>query len=290
MKRIFVLLAVSFVLALGALATPDPPAAFAMTPDSTRAAHGGHGETPHPVPVPVINGMVFIPAGEFTMGSSLEDLRNLADQDEFPQRRVWVEAYYIDVHEVTNIEYKRFVDSMGVEPPYSWGNGNYPVGEDGFPVVDISWEEAAAYARFVGKRLPTEIEWEKAARGTDGRRYPWGNEFDGDLANNGKRLMPVMSFPAGVSPFGLFDMAGNAAEWVDAWYDAYPRGEEDILPKKYAPRKQRFHDKKYRVYRGGAWNSYGKFLRCANREREKPDKKWRYIGFRCAMDPPWLNQ
>jgi iron(II)-dependent oxidoreductase len=243
-----------------------------------------------PDKVPVVNGMVFIPAGEFLMGSSLDELKKLAELDEYPQRRVFLDAYYIDLHEVTNAEYKVFVDSMGVEPPHRWVDGNYAVGEDGFPVVDISWEEAAAYARFVGKRLPTEAEWEKAARGTDGRTYPWGDEFDTDLANNSDRLMPVMSIPAGNSPYGLFDMAGNAAEWVDAWYDAYPRDEDDELPKEFAARKQRFPEKKYRVYRGGSWNSFFKFLRCANRERQKPEEKWLYIGFRCAMDPPWEKE
>jgi len=265
MKRIPVLILMSAVIGL---------AAFAVT-----------GETPDPVPE--VNGMVFIPAGEFLMGSSLADLKKMADLDEFPQRKVYVDAFYIDIHEVTNAQYKLFIDSMGVAPPHRWENRNYPVGEDGFPVVDISWEEAAAYARFVGKRLPTEAEWEKAARGSDGRRYPWGDEFDNTLANNGENLVPVMSFQGGVSPYGVYDMAGNAAEWVDAWYDAYPRSKNDVIPKEFATRDQSFSKNKFRVYRGGSWNSFGKFLRCANREREKPDKKWLYIGFRCAMDPEW---
>ena len=162
------------------------------------ASFAAAGETPDPIPV--VNGMIFIPAGEFIMGSSLADLKNLAELDEYPQRHVYVAAFYMDVHEVTNAEYKRFVDSTGVETPDRWVNGNYPVGEDGFPVVDISWTDAVAYASFVGKRLPTEAEWEKAARGTDGRRYPWGDEFDVTRANNGDRLMPIMSFPTGKSP------------------------------------------------------------------------------------------
>ena len=246
------------------------------------------GEVPDPVPV--VNGMIFIPAGEFIMGSSLDDLKNMADLDEFPQRKVFVDAFYIDIHEVTNAQYKIYVDSMDVEPPHRWENGNYPVGQDGYPVVDISWDEAAAYARFVGKRLPTESEWEKAARGTEGLRFPWGNGFDNTRANNSERLFPVMSFPGGKSPYGVYDMAGNAAEWVDEWYDAYPRTEDDVIPKEFASRDQRFPEKKFRVYRGGSWNSFGKFLRCANREREKPDKKWLNIGFRCAMDPPWEKE
>jgi formylglycine-generating enzyme required for sulfatase activity len=264
------------------------PILFAFPVIFGLAAFVSAGETPDPVPV--INGMIFIPAGEFTMGSNLSDLKNLAEVDEFPQRTVYVDAFYVDIHEVTNAEYKYYVDSMEVEPPHRWENGNYAIGLDGYPVVDISWEEAAAYARFVGKRLPTEAEWEKAARGTNGRIYPWGDSFSNTHANNSDRLAPVMSFPDGKSPYGVFDMAGNAAEWVDAWYDAYPRTEDDVLPKEFAVRKQRFPEKKYRVYRGGSWNSFGKFLRCANREREKPDKKWLYIGFRCVMDPPWEKE
>lgn len=243
-----------------------------------------------PDPVPVINGMVFIPAGEFAMGSTLEDVRSRAALDEFPQRMVFVDDYYIDVHEVTNVQYKFFVDSMKVEPPFHWGeDGNYPVGRDGYPVVGVTWEDAAAYARFVGKRLPTEPEWEKAARGLDRRRYPWGDQFDSDKANNSDELRPIMSFPEGKSPYGVFDMAGNAAEWVDAWYAPYPRTAEDTLPDDMPDRDQDYGDKEYRVYRGGSWNSFGQYLRCANRERERPDRHWLYIGFRCAMDPPWKD-
>ena len=234
--------------------------------------------------------MAFIPPGAFLMGSTIEDLRYEAELDEYPQHEVYVDGFYMDIHEVTNAQYKFFADSMGVEPPHAWGyDGNYPIGRDGYPVVSVSFKEAAAYARFVGKRLPTEAEWEKAARGSDGRRYPWGDEFDNTKGNNGEQLLPVMSLPEGKSPYGLFDMAGNAAEWVDSWYAAYPRESAASLPSDLGNRKIRFGDKKYRVYRGGSWNGFGKFMRCANRERTKTGKKWQYIGFRCAMDPPWEN-
>jgi formylglycine-generating enzyme required for sulfatase activity len=237
-----------------------------------------------PDPVPPMSGMVFVPAGEFLMGSTGEEVGRQADVDEFPQRKVWVDDFYIDQYEVTNAQYKVFVDSMRVEAPPRWLNGNYGIGEDGLPVVSITWEEAAAYARFVGKRLPTEAEWEKAARGTDARQYPWGNDFDRTRANNGDHLMPIMSYPSGVSPYGAYDMAGNAAEWVDARYQAYPRTEP--LPPNVPDRKEVFKGDR-RVYRGGSWNTFPKYLRSANRESTQPGKRWVYIGFRCVMDPPW---
>jgi len=246
------------------------------------------GQTP-PDPLPVFPGMVYIPAGYFVMGTSVEDLYRTGEVNEFPQRDVWVEDYYVDIHEVTNAQYKVFLDSVKIEPPSRWVDGNYGIGEDGLPVVSLKWEDAAAYAEFMGKRLPSEEEWEKAARGVDGRKYPWGNEFDPTRANNGDRLMPVMSFPEGISPFGCYDMAGNAAEWVSGWYEPYPRTEYDVLPDDIRDRGGEF-DKRKRIYRGGSWNSFGKFLRCANRESTGEDRVWAYVGFRCAMDPPWKQE
>ena len=246
------------------------------------------GEPP-PDPLPEFSGMVYVPAGEFIMGSEGNDLFRIAEVDEFPQRQVFVEDFYIDIYEVTNAQYKRFIDSTKVEAPPRWIDNNYGIGEDGLPVVSVTWEEATAYAQFIGKRLPSEAEWEKAARGVDGRRFPWGDDFDPNLANNGDLLTPIMSFPGGVSPFGCYDMAGNAAEWVDGWYEAYPRAEDDILPSGIPDRNEVFRTKK-RVYRGGSWNSFGKFLRCSNREATGSDRRWAYVGFRCAMDPPWKNK
>jgi iron(II)-dependent oxidoreductase len=242
-----------------------------------------------PDPLPVISGMVFVPAGEFTMGSSGEQLHGMAEVDEFPQRRVWVDDFYIDVHEVTNAQYKVYLDSTKVEAPPRWIDGNYGIGEDGLPVVSVTYQDAADYAAFVGKRLPTEAEWEKAARGTDGRTYPWGESFDRTRANNGERLLPIMSYPAGVSPYGCYDMSGNAAEWVDARYSAYARGPDDALPHGVPDRKEMFSTDR-RVYRGGSWNTFSKYLRCANRESTSPGKKWVYVGFRCAATPPWVDR
>jgi formylglycine-generating enzyme required for sulfatase activity len=257
-------------------------ALIAVAPLSSRAP--AQEASRRPDPVPAITGMVFVPAGDFLMGSTADEVRRASDADEYPQRKLWLDDYYIDMHEVTNAQYKVFVDSMKVPAPPKWVDGNYGIGEDGLPVVSITWEEAAAYAKFVGKRLPTEAEWEKAARGTDGRTYPWGNTFDRLHANNGDHLMPIMSYPSGVSPFGVFDMAGNAAEWVNGHYEAYPRTEP--LPRDIPDRREIFKGDR-RVYRGGSWNTFPKYLRCSNRESTSPGKRWVYIGFRCVMDPPW---
>jgi len=281
MKHTLFVVAIPFVLGLAAIVLPGIGPSVTGAPADTAVQD--------PDTIPEVARMVYIPPGEFIMGSSLEDLDDLAEQDEYPRRVVWLDGYYIDVHEVTNSQYKVFVDSMEIAPPHLWKDGNYPVGQDGYPVVDVSWEDARMYAEFVGKRLPTEEEWEKAARGTDGRHYPWGNEFSTHLVNR-ETLQPVMSNPGNRSPYGLFDMAGNAAEWVDAWYAPYPVPEGEKLPKSFAHRRQGFREETHRVYRGGSWNTLGKYLRCANREREKPERKWRYIGFRCVMDPPWRQK
>lgn len=239
-----------------------------------------------PTPIPTVQSMVFVPAGEFLMGSRAEDLSLQADVDEFPQRRVWVDDFYIDEHEVTNAQYKVFLDSMKVEAPPKWVDGNYGIGEDGLPVISVTWDEAVAYTKWVGKRLPTEAEWEKAARGTDARSFPWGGSFDRTRANNSDRLMPIMCFPTGTSPYGCFDMAGNAAEWVDGAYEPYPRSPGDLIPQGI-PDREDVYKKGRRVYRGGSWNTFPKYLRCANRENTTPSTRWVYVGFRCAMDPPW---
>ena len=164
--------------------------------------------------------MVFIPSGEFHMGS-LEDDR-FAEGDEEPQRVINLPAFYIDKLEVSNIEYKRFTDATGCRTPEHWKDGEYAEGTDFYPVAEVSWYEATAYAKWVGKRLPTEAEWEKASRGTDARRFPWGDEFDQDFANREKDFEPVASYFEGASPYEALNMAGNVAEWTATAYEAYP--------------------------------------------------------------------
>jgi formylglycine-generating enzyme required for sulfatase activity len=242
--------------------------------------------TVRPASIPPVQGMVFVPAGTFLMGSTAEDVLKSADVDEFPQHEVWLDDYYIDVHEVTNAQYKVYLDSTKADAPPRWHEGRYGIGEDGYPVVSITWDEAVAYALHMGKRLPVEAEWEKAARGTNGQTYPWGEGFDRQHANNGEHPMTIMNYPTGMSPFGCYDMAGNVAEWVDGTYEAYPRGPTDILPAGVPDRSGVFRSDR-RVYRGGSWNTFPKYLRCANRESTAPNKRWLYVGFRCVKDPAW---
>jgi formylglycine-generating enzyme required for sulfatase activity len=165
-------------------------------------------------------GTVFVPAGPFWMGSNDPD----AEEDARPMRRVFVPSFSIGRTEITNAQFHRFRPSF-----------TYPAGHDRYPVTGVTYDDAAAYCRWAGGRLPSEAEWEKAARGTDGRRYPWGNAWDPSRGNfhkahastvsacwiNRRGLKPVGSFPAGASPYGCLDMAGNAWEWVAGFYQGH---------------------------------------------------------------------
>jgi len=256
----------------------------------------------------ILKNMVLIPAGEFLMGSP--DGEGLSN--EHPQHRVYLDAYYIDRYEVTNAQFKEFVDATGyvteaerngkayvrhVWPPgiYIRGaNWRFPRGpekelraESNHPVLQVTWNDAVAFANWAGKRSPTEAEWEKAARGTDGRRWPWGNifnlEIDGVTVHTNQHVIygttPVGQFPTGVSPYGVYDMAGNVREWVMDWYAAdYYENSPKTNPK--GPDSREF-----RVLKGASWtNSHESNFRCALRAVSKPDFSSDFIGFRCARD------
>ncbi|MCX8063555.1 MAG: SUMF1/EgtB/PvdO family nonheme iron enzyme [Candidatus Hydrogenedentes bacterium] len=217
------------------------------------------GETPA--------GMVLVPAGEFLMGE------NERSPDEAPKRKVFVPAFYIDKYEVTNEEFKR------VFPEHT-----FPKGQEKYPVRGISWDQANAYANRVGKRLPTEIEWEKAARGEDGREYPWGNEYSPTLANTVESKVgmptPVGKYIGGVSPYGCFDMSGNVYEWTADWYQRYEGN--TTIKKEYG--------QIYRVLRGGSFMTDKFDARCARRHFDRMDSKREDYGFRCVKDVPQVPE
>ncbi|MDE3019958.1 MAG: SUMF1/EgtB/PvdO family nonheme iron enzyme, partial [Nitrospirota bacterium] len=177
-------------------------------------------ETPHYTTGQDGAPMVLVPAGEFTMGSNEVD-------DEQPIHQVHLDAFYMDTFEVTTSRYAAFLKATQLAPPRRWEEARLPRDADR-PVIGVTWFMADNYCRWAGKRLPTEAEWEKAARGTDGRAYPWGNEEPtNDRGNFGKprwtgydTLAPVGSFKSGNSPYGIADMAGNVWEWVADWYAA----------------------------------------------------------------------
>lgn len=225
--------------------------------------------------------MVLIPEGEFTMGDNTRYnwtfmlAYNIYDG---PEHAVYLDAYYIDKYEVTNEQYKKFVDETGYRMPRCWNDARF--NRPNQPIVGISWEDAVAYATWVGKRLPTEAEWEKAARGADRRLWPWGNKFDKDKCNVWESLLkettPVGKYEHGKSPYGCYDMAGNAWEWCADYYDQnYYAASPSKSPRGPEVGQQR-------TIRGGGFLYYGHYARCAARYRVPPYSQSPQIGFRCA--------
>ena len=236
--------------------------------------------------------MVLIPAGEFLMGTNLQDEGNTHQQigtvkplylDQQPEHRVHLDAYYIDQYEVTNREYKVFIEaSQFTYLPSNWVEGEIAEGEEDLPVTNISWMEAWAYAQWADKDLPTEAQWEKAARGTDGRAFPWGNEYEKGVANVGidgaKKIMPGGSFPNDVSVYQVYDMAGNVMEWTRDWYQAYPGSE-------YASKK---FGKNFKVLRGSGSQKAGHYFLEAYiysfyRTEVLHEEFFENVGFRCVQ-------
>jgi len=244
--------------------------------------------------------MVWVPAGTFRMGDDgirdaarrhewremrdalLARLRGRATSDESPVHTVYLDGYWIYKYKVTVEQYRKFCRATGrtmpAAPRYSW--------QDGHPIVNVTWHDAAAYAGWAGASLPTEAQWEKAARGPDGRIYPWGNAWDGTRCCNSvdhsvASTSPVGSFSAGSSPYGAQDMAGNVWEWCADWYDAgYYR---------YAPRWNTTGPATgtMRLLRGGCWGDISpKRFRVTFRDYYLPMLQYRPVGFRCVYRQP----
>jgi iron(II)-dependent oxidoreductase len=222
--------------------------------------------------------MVFINDGEFIMGS------NERWDDESPEHINQTGAFYIDLYEVTNRDYKKFVGVTKRKSPHHWAQGNIPKGKENHPVTYVSWFDANDYCQWTGKRLPNEQEWEKAARGEDGNIYPWGHFWSLDKSNNPYKhstgTEPIGSYPNGRSVYGLYDMSGNVWEWVDAYYLPHPG---NTIPKSE-------YGKDKRVLKGGSWFdclSYGCGLSAPtfNRSFFNPEVKNNSFGFRCAKNP-----
>lgn len=238
-----------------------------------------------------------VPAGEFKMGSTESD--HNAESDEFPQHTVYLDAFWIDHTEVTNAMFVQFLNEMGnqSEGGADWldardkpvrlvksGSEWQPVSGYGeHPVMNVTWYGAQAYCRWAGRRLPSEAEWEKAARGTDGRTYPWGEKLDctggcagGNFFGYPSNTKQVGAFPNGASPYGALDMAGNISEWVADWFEVYPGGD---------PGASELFGQEHRVSRGGSHAQTVDRVRSAMRSGLNPVESISFRGFRCARSP-----
>ena len=235
----------------------------------------------NPAMAAVPDDMALVPAGEFTMGSPE------GDPDEQPAHKVLIDAFYMDKYEVTVKQYAAFLQESGGDRPSEWKTMNKTANQNR-PVMGVDWSEASRYCKWAGKRLPTEAEWEKAARGTDGRLYPWGNDPPTALhANHGKKewnnheaLVPVGKLEDGKSPYGIYDMAGNVWEWVSDWYD------NDYYKNSPSQNPTGPPTGGFKVIRGGSWNTSARNLRAADRYFDPPSFRSQYVpGFRCAKNP-----
>lgn len=231
--------------------------------------------------------MVLIPAGEFIMGI------NEARADARPEHKVYLDAFYIDKYEVTNVQYYEFLEYIKKTGDHSKCHPDEPKGTDHkpslweddyynnpeYPVVRIMWYDAYAYAAWAGKRLPTEAEWEKAARGPNGNKWPWGNEWDTAKCHLGEEPAPVGSVEAGKSFYGCYDMAGSVAEWCADWYE--------IEYYQHTPTRNPTGPEtgSQRLLRGGSRFGRGFLLRSTTRKYQEPQVSNIAVGFRCAKTP-----
>jgi formylglycine-generating enzyme required for sulfatase activity/tRNA A-37 threonylcarbamoyl transferase component Bud32 len=295
---------------VASMVTPTPTATLTPSPssptlDETSTPTSPPSETPTSTTVTQVREkdgavMVYVPAGTFWMGS--DDSDPDAYSNEKPQHEVYLDAFWIDRTEVTNGQYRRCVADGACNPPSKsgssaresyYGNAEF----DDYPVVYVDWSQAEAYCAWAGARLPTEAEWEKAARGDDRRIYPWGDAFDGSRLNFCDRdcqfdwkdekvddgyadTAPVGSYPVGASPYGALDMAGNVWEWVADWYA------DDYYTHSPGNNPQGPGSGTLRVVRGGSWRDPQRYVRAAYRSENGPSYASSYRGFRCARSAP----
>lgn len=318
--------ALFFVLAIllaGCATTPGPAATPIATNVPPTVAPAAPTATPLPTETPgpgatrirPADGMtvVYVPAGEFLMGSTDKD-PDAADNEK-PQHAVYLDAFWMDRTEVTVARFRAFagatgyrtlaeqrgyadawVESAGAWRPVTGADWQHPSGpesnaEDDHPVVQVSWDDAVAYCAWAGGSLPTEAQWEKAARGTDGRIYPWGDAFDGTIVNfcdvhcqrsspydDGYQFTaPVGSYPAGAGPYGMLDMAGNVWEWTADRYGANYYAHSPVENPEGPP------NGRYRTLRGGSWNHSRDGMRAAFRLDSSPNNVVDNFGFRCVL-------
>ncbi|GMV33096.1 MAG: hypothetical protein AMXMBFR60_09250 [Chloroflexota bacterium] len=273
--------------------TTEAPRTMTAAPSKTKTPAPTKTFTPKPptfTPTPGIGStmisekdgmiLVYVPAGEFTMGS------DTGSSDEQPVHQVDLDAFWIDQTEVTNAMYAKCVEGGECTPlsstrsythnPY-YGNSEF----DNYPVIYVNWDQANKYCSWAGRRLPTEAEWEKAARGTDGRTYPWGEDISCGYANYGGCVGDTTaagSYPTGASIYGALDMAGNVWEWVSSLYQPYPYdandGREDLSASGS------------RALRGGSWSINDNYVRSADRDGNDPANSSSHVGFRCSLSHP----
>ncbi len=297
-------------------AVPEAPDTGTVVDPPVAGNGGGSDGTPPPTTtpttttVPIVTppdppppeGMVLIPAGEFQMGSNDAE----SGTDEQPVHTVYVDAFYMDTHEVTNLDFKRFVLANPRQKSripdnlhngnylYHWDDSNnYPAGKANHPVSHVSWYAAVGYAKWAGKRLPTEAEWEKAARGgKSGLKYPWGNTISSTQANYGRNVGGTTAVGAyAANGYGLYDMAGNVWEWcLDAYNKDYyfsspsrnPLSDVNTLSNVDLILDNYTQIKSSRVLRGGSWDTTAQFVRVASRYYGTPTLTYDNYGFRCA--------
>jgi formylglycine-generating enzyme required for sulfatase activity len=278
-QRLIIIIAVSFVLLIITAAA----IALFSNRDKSRTSTPATGTEQARVEPVAPEGMVYVPGGAFKMG------RDDGTPNERPAHEARLKPFFIESHEVTNEQYRKFVAATGHGAPLAWENGQYPKGSDHWPVTGVNWDDATAYAAWAGRRLPTEEEWEFAARGTDGRLYPWGNQWESEKANTlntaAGHVVDVAAFK-GASPFGLYDMVGNAWEWTASDWAAYPGGRLATSPA--------YPDMK--VMRGNFWGAVKQEQATTTYRIGWPanvkDSKVSYTnaGFRCAKDAPTVAQ